>query len=250
MPDIPRNQPAWSVTIALGIVMLWLLSFVICCGYTTLGYWLLPCLLLRTLLQTGLFITAHDTMHGAVFSRRDRNQSLGRVLMVLYAGLNYDKCWRLHQAHHRQPGQSSDPDFHSGPWWQWLGHFVLSYLDREQTCRTLGTIGLPLLGLWLGLGWPIGNLILFWLVPMILSAVQLFWFGTYLPHRVPLGGHRNRHQTQSLDWGTIGSFVACYHLGYHWEHHEYPQIPWHQLPQVRMKQVYLALGLPSKSGCD
>jgi beta-carotene/zeaxanthin 4-ketolase len=233
MPDIPRNHSAWSATIALGIVVLWLFSFVMGCSHADLGYGLLPIVLLRTLCQTGLFIVAHDTMHGAVFEQADRNRWLGRFLLGLYAGLDYDRCRAQHQAHHHQPGQDADPDFCAGDGWSWVRRFVLSYFDRRQTGQTLGTIGIGLLLCWLGLDWPIGNLIVVWLLPMLLSAGQLFWFGTYLPHRVPIGGHSNRHRARSLEIGTIGSFLACYHLGYHWEHHEYPQVPWYQLPRMR-----------------
>jgi beta-carotene/zeaxanthin 4-ketolase len=242
MPDIPRNHSAWSATIALGIVALWLFSFVVGCSHPDFGYGLLPIVLLRTLCQTGLFIVAHDTMHGAVFEQTDRNRWLGSFLLILYAGLDYDRCRAQHQAHHHQPGEVEDPDFHEGRWWSWVRRFALSYFDRRQTYQTLGSIGVGLLLFWLGLGWPIGNLILIWLLPMLLSAGQLFWFGTYLPHRVPIGGHTNRHRAQSLDLGTIGSFLACYHLGYHWEHHEYPQVPWYQLPRMRSQRSRLKLG--------
>jgi beta-carotene/zeaxanthin 4-ketolase len=233
MPDIPRNNPAWSATIGLGIVALWLFSFVMGCSHLDLGYWILPLIVVRTLCQTGLFIVAHDTMHGSVFDQADRNRWLGSFLLLLYAGLDYDRCRAQHQAHHHQPGEVEDPDFYDGRWWSWVGRFALSYFDRGQTCRTLSAIAWVLLVLWLGLDWPIGNLILVWLLPMVLSAAQLFWVGTYLPHRIPIDGHTNRHRAQSLDIGTIGSFLACYHLGYHWEHHEYPQVPWYQLPQMR-----------------
>ncbi len=233
MPDIPRNPSGWSATIALAIIVLWLFSFVMGCSQPDLGYWLLPIVFLRTLSQTGLFIVAHDTMHGAVFDDSDRNRWLGSFLLLLYAGLDYDLFRSQHQAHHRQPGQVEDPDFHGGNWWSWVRRFVLSYFDLGQTCRTLGAIAAGLLLFWLGLGWPIGSLIWVWLLPMLLSAGQLFWVGTYLPHREPIGGHLNPHRAQSLELGTIGSFLACYHLGYHWEHHEYPQVPWYQLPRIR-----------------
>jgi beta-carotene/zeaxanthin 4-ketolase len=246
MPDIARNHSAWStpiaLVIALVIVVLWFLSFAIGCSQPDLGYWLLPIIFLRTLSQTGLFIVAHDTMHGAVFECNDRNRWLGSFLLWLYAGLDYDRCRAQHQAHHHQPGQAEDPDFHGGNGWSWVRRFVLSYFDSGQTCRTLGAIAAGLFVFWMGLGWPIGNLVMVWLLPMLLSAGQLFWFGTYLPHREPIGGYTNCHRARSLNVGPIGSFLACYHLGYHWEHHEYPQLPWYLLPRIRSARSRVELG--------
>lgn len=82
-----------------------------------------------------------------------------------------------------------------------------------------------------------GNLTLFWVVPAILSSVQLFFFGTFLPHREPEAGYTNNHRAQTTPLPTLWSFITCYHFGYHEEHHEYPHVPWWNLPRIyRMKR--------------
>ncbi|NJL02454.1 MAG: hypothetical protein HC910_18560 [Spirulinaceae cyanobacterium SM2_1_0] len=79
-------------------------------------------------------------------------------------------------------------------------------------------------------GVPYSKLLLFWFLPTVLSAYQLFYFGIFLPHRETEAGYRDRHRSRSLYIAPFWSFLACYHFGYHWEHHEYPDLPWYQLP--------------------
>jgi beta-carotene ketolase (CrtW type) len=90
-------------------------------------------------------------------------------------------------------------------------------------------------GLLYWVGVPPANLILFWAGPALLSTVQLFAFGTYLPHREPDGGYTNRHHACSNDYPVWLSFLTCYHFGYHLEHHQYPNVPWWQLPRKRQQ---------------
>ncbi len=79
----------------------------------------------------------------------------------------------------------------------------------------------------------IANLLLFWILPILLSTLQLFFFGTYLPHRFAIGEAEkagNSHHAISSNYPIVLSFLTCYHFGYHWEHHEYPFLPWYKLP--------------------
>jgi beta-carotene/zeaxanthin 4-ketolase len=76
------------------------------------------------------------------------------------------------------------------------------------------------------------NVGLFWAFPLILSSLQLFYFGTFLPHRQPLEGYNNFHRANSTQLPIFLSFLSCYHFGFHQEHHEFPYIPWWQLPMI------------------
>ena len=69
------------------------------------------------------------------------------------------------------------------------------------------------------------KLILYYVVPSILSTLQLFYFGTYLPHR---GEHAadNVHKARSQSKNHLLAFVSCYFFGYHYEHHDQPWVPW------------------------
>ena len=73
-----------------------------------------------------------------------------------------------------------------------------------------------------------------WILPLLLSALQLFVVGTVLPHR-RAEACGNRHRAESLALPPWLSLLACYHFGYHWEHHAFPHLAWHQLPQARRR---------------
>jgi beta-carotene ketolase (CrtW type) len=74
--------------------------------------------------------------------------------------------------------------------------------------------------------------LLFCTVPLLISSLQLFLFGTYLPHR-DRPGESNSHHARSLALPVWLSLLACFHFGYHWEHHEFPTMAWFQLPGMR-----------------
>jgi beta-carotene ketolase (CrtW type) len=67
--------------------------------------------------------------------------------------------------------------------------------------------------------------------PALLSTLQLFVFGTWLPHRPHADApFADRHRARSQRWPTWLSLLTCYHFGYHWEHHAHPHVPWWRLP--------------------
>jgi beta-carotene ketolase (CrtW type) len=75
---------------------------------------------------------------------------------------------------------------------------------------------------------PVENVIMFWMIPAVLATFQLFYFGTFLPHR---GQHAadNRHKSGTQHKNHVWAFLSCYFFGYHYEHHDKPQVPWWQL---------------------
>lgn len=187
----------------------------------------------RTLLHTGLFIVGHDAMHGVLVpERRGWNDRFGAVALALYAALPYLACRRNHQHHHRFTASADDPDFHGDPRagaLGWYRHFMAGYLSAGQMSRLLG--GWALLAVVAGRLHPAGwiNVLLFCTLPLLLSSLQLFVFGTYLPHRRQRLPHR-RPQADSLDLPAWLSLLACFHFGYHREHHDSPQLAWFELP--------------------
>jgi beta-carotene/zeaxanthin 4-ketolase len=197
-------------------------------------------ILMRTFLQTGLFIVTHDAMHGSLLPAVPRwNHRLGRLALSLYACLPYSSCHKKHLQHHCYPGTSRDPDFHDGVNVHaavWYLRFMRSYLSMPQICGLaaawIGTAALiaasspstpPTLAL---------NIALFWMLPLVLSSVQLFLFGTYLPHRLGQAGEDGVHHVESLPLPAFLSLVSCYHFGFHLEHHQHPEAAWYELPGV------------------
>ncbi len=225
-----------GIIIAITIIGIWGLSISTLLSFdmVRLSFTLIPVgMLFQTFLYTGLFITAHDAMHGSVCPARPRlNNFLGSVTVRLYALFSYSKLLDKHWEHHRTPASNSDPDYHDGEhsgYIMWYLRFMKEYLSWQQL------IGMAIVFQLLkyGLGIPTLNLILFWISPALLSTFQLFYFGTYLPHRRPKEGYDNPHRTQSNAYSVFWSFITCYHFGYHWEHHEFPYIPWWELPEAR-----------------
>ena len=199
--------------------------------------WILLSVLGRTFIHTGLFIITHDAIHGTVApSHPQLNQTIGRLAATLYACLSYRRLRQNHWLHHHYPGQSRDPDFHDGIHTHivsWYLRFMQTYL-KHQTLKIACVIALIFGLLHLVFNIPIQSLVLFWIVPIIFSSMQLFVFGTFLPHR----SHNNPHSPSitSSPYPPFLSFLACYHFSYHREHHEYPFLPWYQLPSVFQNQ--------------
>jgi beta-carotene ketolase (CrtW type) len=197
---------------------------------------LIAAVFLRTFLQTGLFITAHDAMHGTIVpSNRQLNDRIGAISILAYALLPYRSLLKKHRMHHRYPASSRDPDFCERYQHQallWYFQFMAGYLDPRQLRRLLTGMGLMLILFNLGWQIPLSNLLLFWILPLLLSSIQLFYFGTFLPHRQTEIGYSDRHRAKSSRYPVFWSLITCYHFGYHWEHHVYPHLPWYQLPAV------------------
>ena len=198
------------------------------------GLYAAPLLILvQTWLGTGLFITAHDAMHGSLAPGRPRlNAAVGQLAVGLYAAFDYRKLRAAHHEHHRAPGSQDDPDFHHGrprEFVRWYLKFFRTYFGwREFALVTV------VLALYLG---PLGasplNAALFWGVPAILSSLQLFAFGTWLPHRHSDDAFADAHNARTVPMGWSLSLLTCFHFGRHHEHHLKPDAPWWRLPGVK-----------------
>jgi len=153
-------------------------------------------------LYTGLFIVAHDTMHGSFAPGKERlNAIVGTAILFVYAGFNWSAMRTAHHAHHEFPGTEHDPDFNAND----------------------------------PLGASYVNTIVMWAVPAILSSVQLFYFGTYLTHR-HADAFPDHHNARTNEFNWLASLLSCFHFGYHHEHHLFPHEPWWRLPK-RKKEL-------------
>ncbi len=196
-------------------------------------------------LNVGLFIVAHDCMHGSLAPGRPAvNRWVGRVALGLYAGFSYDALLPKHFQHHRKPGTGEDPDFseaHPSAFWPWYLAFLRQYFGLRELLVL--TVLVAVYVLLLRASYP--NLLLFWALPAILSSVQLFRFGTYLPHRVDEQEFGDHHRARSNDFNWLASLLTCFHFGYHHEHHIGPHVPWWRLPAERARRRHsLNPGIP------
>ena len=113
----------------------------------------------------------------------------------------------------------------------WFGAFFAEYLTVGQIARLMAASAVYVLLL----GVPMDRVLLLWALPAILSAFQLFYFGTYLPHRAEEAeAFGDRHRARSNDFSWTLSLLTCFHFGYHHEHHDNPSVPWWRLPSRRL----------------
>ena len=189
----------------------------------TLGLILCQCWL-----YTGLFICAHDAMHGTLAPRRPKlNDMIGRVILFYYAGFHFDKMKAAHMDHHAFPGTEKDPDFNAvnpHKFWPWYFKFFTTYFGVPQFLTVFAITVAYLL-----LGAHYANTIIMWAVPSVLSSLQLFYFGTYRTHKHG-EAFPDHHNARSNDFPNWVSLLTCFHFGYHHEHHLYPHEPWWGLP--------------------
>lgn len=232
---LDQPEAIQGIAIAITILSVWALSLTllmqVCVNSVPL--WRVGLFMFwQTFLYTGLFITAHDAMHGAIAPHHPRiNRLFGTVSLRLYGLFSYQEMLQKHRLHHQHPSTELDPDFHDGnhsDFFRWYLHFMQRYWSWT---RLIGLIVIfhffhHLLHI------PERNLLLFWIIPSLLSSAQLFYFGTFLTHREPVEGYHNAHRAQSMSFPVFWSFLTCYHFGYHHEHHQYPHLPWWKLPQA------------------
>ncbi|MBD2525644.1 fatty acid desaturase [Nostoc sp. FACHB-133] len=222
------------------ILSLWLITFIWFCSVDISKmplFIIIIILLFRVFLHTGVFIVAHDAAHGVVLPQHHKlNHVIGYLAIYIYALLPYKQFVEKHWMHHRYPASSNDPDYHDGHNKNvvyWYIKFMRGYLDWKQNLVLLVWMSVIFHGIRLGLHVPGINLIMFWVLPLLLSSMQMFYFGTYLPHREPKEGYTNIHHANSNNFSVFWSLLTSYHFGYHWEHHEYPDLPWFKLPSAR-----------------
>ena len=186
-------------------------------------------ILLQGYLYTGLFITAHDAMHGSISRNKFVNKIIGGTASFLFAGLSYKQLLKNHIAHHSNPGEDKDPDFYSKSqnffiWW-----FV--FMKRYTTITQLIIMAalFNVLKIWFAES----VIFSFWVIPAFLGTLQLFYFGTYIPHKYPHTSKMKPHNARTLKKNHIWGMLTCYFFGYHFEHHDSPRTPWWQLYKLK-----------------
>jgi beta-carotene ketolase (CrtW type) len=234
----PRVQGLIGAALAAAIFGLWLglhLALVLVLPWGTVPIWAVPLpALLVCWLSVGLFIVAHDAMHGSLLPGAPRaNQTVGRLALLVYAGMWFDAVRIDHHAHHRHAGTADDPDFDERSphgFWRWYASFMGAYLSLTQ----LAIMAAWVMSYILLLSVDVRCVLAFWLLPLLASTVQLFAFGTWLPHR-PLAHDTfaDLHRARSSPFSWLVSLLTCFHFGYHHEHHLHPSLPWWRLPAAR-----------------
>lgn len=197
-------------------------------------------------LSVGVFIVCHDAMHGSLVPGKPKlSGAIGAVLLALYAGFAWKQLRDAHFAHHKLSGRAGDPDFdehHPDDFLRWYATFFRRYFGWRSILFVHTVVGIY----WLVLGIPMVQIVMLYGLPALASSLQLFYFGTFRPHRHVRGADASsvaaisftdHHNTRSEDFGTLASLASCFHFGYHLEHHRRPDVPWWALPDARRAGV-------------
>lgn len=187
-------------------------------------------ILIQAYLFTGLFITSHDSMHQTVSTNAYINNITGRLTAFLFAGFSYDRLIKNHMLHHKYPGTEQDPDYcvKSQNFIVWFGHFIYKYLTVVQVIVV--AIVFNVLKVWFSEM----SIWFFYVIPALLGTLQLFYFGTYRPHKQPHTDEMQPHNARTLKRNHIAAMLSCYFFGYHSEHHDMPHVPWWKLYKTKV----------------
>ncbi len=185
-------------------------------------------------LYVGLFIVAHDCMHGTLSTNARVNRVVGTLCLVLYACFDFEQMRSKHRQHHEYAGTSRDPDFFASRPHSFRAWYLKFFREYSTLRQYAGITALSWVYIYL-LHVPVANVLVFWALPALLSSVQLFAFGTYLPHRPSSQPFEDHHNARSNSFPYWLSLITCFHFGYHHEHHVAPHEPWWRLPDVRSR---------------
>ena len=196
-----------------------------------------PLFAVQCWLSVGMFIVAHDAMHGSLVpGHAVANSTIGALLLAVYAGFGWKKLRHAHFEHHEHVGTADDPDFHADnprDFWPWYRSFLQRYFGWQSMAYVWSVV----LIYFFVLNVPPLNILLLYGLPAIASSLQLFYFGTYKPHRHEPDAFSDRHRARSNNYGTLASLLSCFHFGYHHEHHVAPGVPWWKLPKRHAQRL-------------
>jgi sphingolipid delta-4 desaturase len=194
-----------------------------------------------------LFVLIHECTHKLVFLTKQWNlatELIANLPLVLPSAVSFD---RTHLRHHAHLGDyPDDPDIPfdfearlvGRSWWRkalWITTYPLWLVPRSF--RVLGAGGVD--------RWVVANLVVqlafdvgIWFVlgpQAFLYLIASCWFSISLH---PLGARWiqehwmvARPQVTYSYYGPLN--LVAFNMGYHNEHHDFPNVPWNRLPTVR-----------------
>jgi fatty acid desaturase len=224
------------------------------------GWLVLPAVFMLGLAQVALFAPAHETMHQTAFASRRANAIIG-WLTSAPSLLNSHFYTAFHLAHHRHtqiPG--FDPELFSPPpqtvgqyaarilglpFWRlrlivafdcWRGDLnAYSYVTPSAApaiIRSVRAMSLTVLGGALGsalmFGW--ATPLLFWIGPQLLGQPPLRAY--LLAEHTGCARERNGLTNTRTTLTTWPVRLLMWNMPFHAEHHMYPSIPFHRLPDA------------------
>lgn len=221
-----------GIFIAIAIIFIWASHLFYCLSNVHVDFLSISFnfhVIFQGYLYTGLFITAHDAMHKTISRNQMINNLIGQTASFLFAAMSYKKLYKNHHLHHKFPGTEEDPDFcvKSQNFFVWWINFLFRYSTFLQI--VVMAIVFNVLKIWFAEI----NIWFFLVIPSFLGSLQLFYFGTYLPHKLPHSEQMKPHNARTQKKNHLLAMLSCYFFGYHFEHHENPGIPWWKLYETK-----------------
>ena len=214
----------------------------------------------------GISLFTHEAVHGTLARNRLTNDLLGAACAMPV--LQTCRAYRvLHLKHHKHLGDSGDPDHYENyTRWTWMVFFmnwlrlligypvyicaipVLGFRQgtrADRICITAEVLVLILLITSVCLSpMPRQWLVHGWLIPLLLINTMVNIRGmsqhTLLEHATD-----QIKGTRTILTSAVVRFFMC-NENYHLEHHLYPGVPWHALPEVHaaLKPELISRGAP------
>jgi len=195
-----------------------------------------------------LFVLIHEYTHNMVFRKANANRLgsiFANIAIVFPAAIGFRNHHLLHHKYLDIPGLDADVPtpkearWVGNSWWRktiWLSMFwAVQGLLRPATVKAIRTVD----------GWVVFNA-----VAMVVTMAPIVWFFGWWPvaymfisTMFSLGVHpvgarwiqehyvfKEGQETYSY-YGPLNKL--SFNMGYHNEHHDFPQVPWSRLPAVR-----------------
>ncbi len=231
------------IAAALAMIQLWPHLYTVIAGTLIVGN-----------RQHALAILGHDGTHYTLSRSVALNDFLTNLFCFWPLGLTVSGYRTLHYAHHKNAGMENDPelghkrmrapqwDLPATPWTvlryalkDLIGYSIADYsiivrFSKPQRTREylpLAVFHIAAVSLLLALdGWPMAAT---WYYSLVTSFMMFFRLRLWLEHQ-----GTNDTQRLSLTWWQA-ALLSPHNAWHHWEHHKYPTIPYHRLPQTRQR---------------
>lgn len=242
------KHPATAAWIVGLVAMQWLAAaWIADAGF---GWKLLLAFGFGAFINHALYVLMHECTHSLVFKNPVLNRIAGLICdfaLVIPSAMGFH---RYHLYHHRYLGEyEMDPDIVShaeaklignSSWRKALWVFLLPLSQALRPAKLKATRGIPVLDRWMVLNLVVQVIVCLGLAYALgagavgyLALSTLFALGLH-----PLGGRwiQEHHVTKPGQdtysyYGPLNK--VCFNMGFHNEHHDFPNVPWNNLPKVR-----------------
>ena len=258
------GQDIWTFWITVGVVLAQV-GMAALLGHFGIGFWwaaLIAGWCIGAFANHAMFVVIHDATHNLVF----KNVVLNKLCVILAdlpntvpTGMGF-RCY--HVKHHSHLGDYDfdadlpsrwEADLVGNKWYMkagWMFFFAIFQLTRLE--RLKGTV--PMRNRWTvynSLAIIAFDLAILWFCGLngLLYLFASFWFSVGLH---PLGARWiQEHFTLDPEQETFDYYgplnVFALNIGYHNEHHDFPDIPWRRLPELKRMAPEFYLTLKSRT---